>query len=212
MSTSKFSHQSGSPQEYVTKSGTNDTHGGGFFNWNRDIFDAVPWSTNANPASRTCNGVTHNQACRPPEWFNEYGGYAGGSVYIPHVYNGRNKTFWFFSYDQIYQPSSLTVATGETVPTVAMKNGDFSALPVAIYNPAAPLVNGVRQAYSGNIIPSSQFSAISKAILPYLPDPNAGPAGAITINYTYNNTSRNDGAPEIVGGERRFDSFYVTIS
>ncbi len=187
----KYGRVGGGIQEYVTKSGTNDIHGGGFFNWKRDIFDAVPWAVNQNPASRTCNGVTHAQACRPSEWFNEYGGYAGGPVYIPHVYNGRNKTFWFFSYDTIYQPSTISVQTGETVPTVAMKNGDFSALPTAIYNPQAPLVGGIRQAFPGNIIPASQFSSISKAILPYIPDPNFGAAGAFPSNYAYNSTSHN---------------------
>ncbi len=190
----KYGRVGGGIQEYVTKSGTNQIHGGGFFNWKRKIFDAVPWSTNANPAARTCNGVTHDKACRPREWFNEYGGYAGGPVYLPHIYNGRNKTFWFVSYAQIHQPASLSVSTGETVPTPAMKNGDFSALlnlpqPIIIYDPATT-VNGVRQPFPGNIIPQSRFSTISKNILPYIPDPNSGQAGSLISNYTYNSTSK----------------------
>lgn len=190
----EYGRVGGGIQEYVTKSGTNQIHGGGFFNWKRDIFDAVPWSTNASAAARTCNGATHDQACRPKERFNELGGYIGGPVYLPHIYDGHNKTFWFFSYADVQQPATITTNTGETVPTPAMKSGDFSALlhlptPVVIYDPVTT-VNGVRQAFPNNIIPSSRFSSVSKAILPFIPDPNSGPAGAITSNYAYNSTSK----------------------
>ncbi|MGH9437684.1 MAG: TonB-dependent receptor domain-containing protein, partial [Terriglobia bacterium] len=189
----QYGRVGGGIQEYVTKSGTNQIHGGGFFNWKRDIFDAVPWSVNQNPAARTCNGVTHDQACRPKERFNELGGYIGGPVYLPHVYDGRNKTFWFFSYADIQQPATVTANTGETVPTPAMKSGDFSALlslpkPVIIYNPATT-ANGLRQPFAGNIIPQSEFSSISKNVLPFIPVPNSGSAGSLASNFAYNSTS-----------------------
>ena len=183
----------GGIQEFVSKSGTNALHGAVLYNWKRQIFDAVPWSTNANPAARTCNGITHTVACRPMERYNEKGGYIGGPVYIPHVYDGRNKTFFYFSYVGFWQPAAITVNSGETVPTAAMKQGDFSALlgltnPVQIYDPATT-VAGARTAFTGNIIPSTRFSTISKNILSYIPAPNAGAAGQLAGNYTYNSTN-----------------------
>ncbi|HEX5482492.1 MAG TPA: carboxypeptidase-like regulatory domain-containing protein [Terriglobia bacterium] len=188
----EYGRVGGGIQEYVTKSGTNQIHGGGFFNWKRDIFDAVPWSVNQNPGARLPGQA---KAFRPKERFNEEGGYIGGPVYLPHIYDGRNKTFWYFTYASISQPSSISTNSGETVPTPAMKSGDFSALlnlpqPVVIYDPATT-VNGVRQPFAGNIIPSGRFSAISNKILSFIPAPNSGPVGALTSNFTYNSQSLN---------------------
>jgi hypothetical protein len=183
----------GGIQEYVTKSGSNQVHGAAFFNWMRDTFDAVPWSVNQNAAARTCNGQTHAQACRPKQRYNEEGGTAGGPVYLPHLYDGRDKTFFFFTWTGFWQPATVTVNSGETTPTAAMVQGNFQGLygatnPV-IYDPAT--ANGARQPFGSpsayNIIPTSRFSTISKNILPYIPAPNVG--SGLIGNYTFNSTS-----------------------
>ena len=57
---------------------------------------------------------------------NEYGGTVGGPVYIPKVYNGKNKTFWFFNYEGLKQRSGGIGSF--RVPTQAMRDGDFSDL------------------------------------------------------------------------------------
>jgi hypothetical protein len=183
----------GGIQEYVTRSGTNAVHGAALFNWKRDIFDANSWAQNQNPAARTYNGSLHAQAQRLKERYNEEGGYAGGPVYLPHIYDGRNRTFWYFTWIGFWQPASIGVSGGETTPTAKMKQGDFTewcpATTPCIYDPAtSPRVPfGSPGAY--NIVPTNRFSTIAKNILPYIPAPNAGTPGQTTGNYTYNNST-----------------------
>src|SRR5262249_56548525 len=80
---------------YVTKSGTNDLHGTAFLNMRRDIWNANAWANNANGR------------IRPKERTNETGGAAGGPIWIPKVYNGRNTSFFYFTFTQIVQPASM---------------------------------------------------------------------------------------------------------
>jgi len=72
----------------VSKSGTNDLHGAAFLNLRRDIFQAAGWTSN--------HIVGRKAGYRAKERFNEEGGTAGGPVYIPKVYDGRNRTFFFW--------------------------------------------------------------------------------------------------------------------
>lgn len=148
----------GGVETYVSKSGGNDIHGAAFWYARRDIFNANSWANNA--AGRA----------RPKERFNEVGFAVGGPVWVPKVYNGRNQTFWFMTYSRDMRPASISTVTS-TVPTVRMKNGDFSEVGRAIYDPATTVGN-VRQQFAGNIIPSNRISAISRKFLAALPDPN----------------------------------------
>ncbi len=169
----------------TTKSGTNSIHGSGFWNLRRDIFEAAGWSSN--------QVVGRTPGFRSKVRLNEEGGTAGGPIWIPKLYDGRNKSFFYFTYAKDVRPATPIISAGETVPTVAMKNGDFSQLPYAIYDPnTTTLVNGVltRSAFPGNIIPKSRWSAISTKIVPVIPDPNSG--GGITSNYTLVGGSTHD--------------------
>jgi len=91
---------------------------------------------------------------------------------IPKLYNGRNKTFWFFSFDQFYirggQLSGLnTNATGK------MLAGDFSELTVPIADPRSTAINSsgvaTRSAFPGNLIPKTAFSNVTSKMLPFYP-------------------------------------------
>jgi hypothetical protein len=186
----------GGIQTYVTKSGTNAVHGAAFFNFKRQFLDAVAWSLNQNPAARNiapCR-VAQAMACRPKERFNEEGGYAGGPVYIPHVYDGRNRTFWYFTWAGFWQPAAVVANTGETVPTAAMTQGNFQGVYGAtvpkLYDFANLDSSGNRLPFGSagayNIIPSTRISTISKNIIPYIPAPNSGVPGVINGNYAYN--------------------------
>ena len=185
----------GGIQTYVTKSGTNAVHGAAFYNWKRQFLDAVPWSLNQSAAARNiapCR-VPQLVACRPKERFNEEGGYAGGPVYIPHVYDGRNRTFWYFTWAGFWQPAAIAVNTGESVPTAAMSQGNFQGIYGAttskLYDPTTLDGSGNRVPFGTagayNIIPANRISTISKNIIPYIPAPNSG-SGALAGNYAYN--------------------------
>jgi hypothetical protein len=178
--TAEYGRAGGGIVQLTTKSGSNQPHGAAFFNFKRDIFDAVPWGTNANPGARLPGSTI---AFRPKERFNEEGGYAGGPVFIPHVWDGRNRTFWYFAWTGFWQPAAITVNSGESVPTAAELQGNFSATGLPpIYDPAT----SPRTQFPGNIIPTTRFSSISKNIIPYIPAPNTGSAGQLTGNYVYN--------------------------
>ncbi len=164
----EYGRLGGGLEMFVTKSGNNSIHGSAFLNLKRDIFDAAGWSVNQNPLNRP--------GFRPKERFNEEGGTAGGPIFIPKVYDGRNKSFFYFTYAKIVQPASIAINGGETVPTPLMKQGNFTEVS-AIYDPATTaLVNGVntRQPFPGNLIPQSRWSKVSSNILPYIPNPTSG--------------------------------------
>ncbi len=166
----------GGVETYVSKSGTNDIHGAAFLYARRDIWNANSWANNA--AGRA----------RPKERLNEAGFAVGGPVWVPKIYNGRNKTFWFMTYSRDMRPASITTVTS-TVPTARMKNGDFSEVGRAIYDPATTAGN-VRQQFAGNIIPTNRISAISRKFIAGLPDPNLP---GVTNNLAFNNeTQRTD--------------------
>ena len=162
----------GGVQIFVTKSGTNDFHAAGFLNLRRDIWNANAWARKAAGQSR------------PKERFNEQGGSGGGPVFIPKVYDGRNKTFWFATYSKDKRPVTASQVLS-TVPTLRMKSGDFGEVPQLIYDPATTAGN-VRTPFPNNIIPASRFSTISRNILAAIPNPTRP---AITSNFDNNNVT-----------------------
>ncbi|MGB6745626.1 MAG: carboxypeptidase-like regulatory domain-containing protein [Terracidiphilus sp.] len=98
----------------TTKGGTNELHGSGseYYNGSRP-FEALPYFT--SPGTKITS--TH---------FNQFAGTIGGPVYIPHLYHGRDKLFFFYAFEGYIGNSPVTTIT--SVPTAAERQGDFSAL------------------------------------------------------------------------------------
>ncbi len=100
----------------VTKGGTNQLHGTAYeFNQISDLNSNLYFNKRAVPVIPT-----------PVAHFNQYGLATGGPIWIPKVFNGKNKMFFFFSWEGIR--TLAPVSTIITVPTDAEKEGDFSAL------------------------------------------------------------------------------------
>ena len=185
--TGTFSAQYGLGQgveQYNTKSGTNAFHGNAFFFYRDDKYMGAAGAFNdINP---NCVGVV-GEAC--PNIQNDWGFSLGGPVTLPKIYNGRNKTF--FSIDKYRFGLGQSPVT---LPTPAEVGGDFSALvnpstgtPIPIFVPIAwasspslipsgcvvpstgPGSPGTQ--WTGNKIPTSCFSANSKALLGLIPKP-----------------------------------------
>jgi Carboxypeptidase regulatory-like domain/TonB dependent receptor-like, beta-barrel len=158
----------GGVELYVTKSGTNQFHGTAFLNMRRDIWNANAWAFNASGR------------VRPKDRINEMGGAVGGPAWIPKVYDGRNKTFFYFTYSKDERPET-SAAVLSTVPTVRMKQGDFGELPASqiIYDPETTSGN-TRQPFPNNVIPRSRFSRIATNLLAAIPDPTRP---SLTGNY-----------------------------
>ncbi len=147
-----------------TKSGANSVHGSAF-------------ETNRNSGV----GVARRRQdyyTKPPHYIrNEFGASLGGPVYIPKLYNGKNRTFFFTSYEALRQVSASTSST--TVQTDAMRHGDYSGLVdslgrlTTIYD---PLTTGAgptwtRTPFPNNTIPETRESSNAKYIFSIMPQP-----------------------------------------
>lgn len=163
----------------VTKSGANRPYGSVFEFARNQIFDAKDYfSIGPKP------GISRNQ----------FGGTFGAPIYIPHVYNGHDRSFFFFAIEDSRENDSATET--DSVPLPAFLNGDFSALAVPIYDPATATLNAngsyTRTAFTNNQIPTSRLSTVGLNALKYYPAPNAGAAGAQFNNYVTTGVSQSD--------------------
>lgn len=114
----------GGVANFKTRSGTNGYHGVLYDFYKNSALDANNWFNNGNLALAT-TAAQRNQFQRSPDTKNDYGVTMGGPLRIPHLYDGRNKTFFFFSFEQLlYHTGGTTIST---LPTDAQRNGDFSA-------------------------------------------------------------------------------------
>lgn len=110
----EFGHSTGGVVNAVLKSGTNGIHGNLWEYLRNDLFDANLYF----------NGRTNTRKAEYRQ--NQFGGTIGGPVVIPHLYDGRNRTFFFFDYEgiRIVSPSAST----STVPTANMMSSGFTNL------------------------------------------------------------------------------------
>jgi hypothetical protein len=191
----------GGVEMFTTKSGTNELHGSGFWGLRRDILNAAGFASNAV--------VGRKPGYRAKERYNEAGASVGGPIFIPKLYDGRNKSFFFFTYSRDMRPMSFSTAN-YSVPSAAMKNGNFSELSYAIFDPATT-AGSVRTPFAGNLIPTSRWSAVSKKFVTYIPDPMNS---ATTNNYTHNDTTVYKNYIWTIKGDHQFNaahriSFYL---
>ena len=166
---SVFSAQYGLAQgvaAYQFASGTSRLHGDAFEILRNNYFDAA----GANPpgTSSTAKGPV------PVDKEHNFGFSVGGPVYLPKIYHGKDKTFFHLSME--WYRNNQAQSGQMNLPTAAQKAGDFSAYPFPIYVPktfVAPAGCSVTPGspFPGNQIPTTCFSALSKSILPSLPDP-----------------------------------------
>jgi hypothetical protein len=106
------------------RSGTNQYHGTGYdYFVNEDLNAGDPFSISGGPGSSYGGSLGKY---RPRNRRNDFGGTLGGPVYIPKIYNGRNKTFFFWNYEQFLETTQYGFT--DTVPTPAFLKGDFSAI------------------------------------------------------------------------------------
>jgi hypothetical protein len=170
----------------ISKSGTNKLHG--------SVFDyySTPWFRARNPfALARGTGISHLP-----------GGSIGGPVLIPKLYNGRDRTFFFFSFETS-RGSTSTDVLNPTVPLAAWRNGDFSGLNVAIYDPLTKAV------FPGNRIPANRINTVSQKIQErFYPLPNFGDPNALqSQNYRENKTRPRDPSTYwSARGDHRFSS------
>lgn len=136
----------------TTKSGTNKFHG--------DLFEFL---RNEKLDARNFFALQRNELKR-----NQFGATLGGPVLVPKLYNGRDKTFFFLSYEGERQLQGNVTVT--PVATAAQRNGDFTK---NIYDPLST-VSGTRKQFPGNVIPQSRFAQPAVYFNQLIPLPNSG--------------------------------------
>jgi hypothetical protein len=140
-------------------------HGGAFENVQNNDFNAADFFSHTAPELK----------------MNNFGIFMGGPVVLPKIYNGRDKTFFFASFEALRLPKSIPLV--ESVPTLAMRNGDLSAYLSPANGGSANQLTG----YPNNQIPASQINPYSQAALNlFYPLPNYGTPGAVANNYLAN--------------------------
>ena len=139
----------------VSKSGTDHFHGA--------LYDYVQ-----NTALNARQFVDPVGTPTEVQHYNQYGFDVGGPVYIPKLYNGRNKTFFFASWEKLNQIQELSSLLSTLTP--AMEKGDFSAVTQQLYDP------NTNQPYPGNQIPANELSTaaaqVSQKLETYFVTPN----------------------------------------
>ena len=166
----EFSDTTGGVVNVVTKSGANRLHGSLFEFLRHDKLVATDFFVNLAGLKKGAF-----------RW-NQFGGTVGGPVLVPRIYNGRNRTFFFTSYEGLRWIRSLG-ATG-TVPTLPQRGGDFSQTRnqagqlITVYDPLTTIADparpgrSIRTAFPGNAIPASRFDPVSRKLIDYMTLPN----------------------------------------
>ncbi|MGH9660435.1 MAG: TonB-dependent receptor, partial [Bryobacteraceae bacterium] len=172
---------------FSSKSGTNDLHGTVYEFLRNDVFDARRFF----------------EAQRGKYKQHDFGWSVGGPAYLPKLYDGRNRTF-FFASGEWFRNRVGASSNFFSVPTPEMYNGDFrnwvdgNARPLTIFDPSTTAASGsgfARQPFAGNQVPQTRFSTISRNYVSLIRDvvrPNNGAAPG-TSDYVRNNYVNNAG-------------------
>ena len=185
----EFGQVQGGLFNFTSKSGTNSFHGSAYSYFRNEDLNASTPFTHLRPKVRTY----------------DWGATVGGPVIIPKLYDGRNKTFFFFNWER-YQTVG-NASSFITLPTAAMRGGDFSAVLTgkvlgtdvlgrsimqnAIYDPAtARIVNGqmVTDPFPRNIIPADRLNPVALKTQSLIPLP--------TLNQQTNNYAQTCSTPD----------------
>ncbi|PYR91351.1 MAG: hypothetical protein DMF84_17040 [Acidobacteria bacterium] len=177
-------HTAGATVNVTLKSGTNQLSGSGYTYYRSDKLAATDFFVNKSGGEK------------PSLKYKRPGFTAGGPLIVPGLYDGHDRTFFFGAVEWLYDqfPEPLP----QTVPTEAMRNGDFSALlaqGIVIYDPLTAQQVGprvVRQPFAGNIIPSIRLNPIAQKVLSYYPLPNQPADASGQNNFFYGNPRSDD--------------------
>jgi len=176
----EFGQVQGGLVNFTTRSGTNQFHGTAYDYYMNEFLNAGRPYTN--------NGSGH--LIRPRQRNNDYGFSVGGPVWIPKLYDGHNRTFFFFNFDQ-FRNNATVSGSDNTVPTAAYRQGDFSQaltgrnlgtdpaggtiMENEIYDPASDYAvagKTTRNPFPNNAIPFSRMDPVALKIQSYIPQPD----------------------------------------
>ena len=205
----------GGVQNFSTKSGTNQYHGTAFDIFQNEDLNANDYFNKLRIAQNPGDPGVFATNQRALDKKNDYGGSVGGPLSIPHLYNGHDRTFGFFNFEQFRQSQSGVAVS--SIPTALVRTGDFSAqltnqpdglnvdcngnqayigeifdpaTTSTVFNPnlPTPAVVPCRNPFPGNRIDPARWSTVAQNVLKYYPLPNNGAPGQLFNNYSYSTT------------------------
>jgi len=187
---------------FTMKSGANQYHGSAYDYFVNSALNAgLPFSANCNVTNNCATDINSGHIKNSVKR-NDYGFTLGGPVRIPHVYNGKDKTFFFFNFEQFRQ-TTVTNNGIATMPLPAYTTGNFAAAesfgpapfpglnsisaPNSVYDPASRVTNPTTGAitetqFPGNNVPFSRLDPAALYLQTFFPAPNITGAGALN-NY-----------------------------
>jgi hypothetical protein len=192
----EYGRLAGGVINFTTKSGTNDLHGTLWEFLRNKIFNANPFFSD------------RAHLPNPPFTQNQYGFNVGGPVLIPRVYDGRKKTFFFVDWEGFGLRQGQTYT--ETVPTVAERGGDLSALGVSFYDPLSTC--GVA---GGPACPpgTPQYTRLTQFTGGVIPKAQLNPTAVAYLNafYPLPNTAGNNGQNNFIANTSTGGNNYQTV-
>ncbi|MBZ5682119.1 MAG: carboxypeptidase regulatory-like domain-containing protein [Acidobacteriia bacterium] len=202
----QYGRTSGGIESFTTKSGTNRYHGTVFELFRNEALDANGWLFNYQNGLNMLGGAPPTHKLRDRQ--NDFGGSLGGPVRIPHLYDGHDKTFFFFSWEQYRNKVGVTSTT--TVPTADERAGNFSAIlgPGLVDGNDNPIINpcdgqqvrenqifdpsttdpnngNCRFPFPNNTI-NTPLSTVAQNVLKYVPLPNKAADANGNNNFIFN--------------------------
>jgi outer membrane receptor protein involved in Fe transport len=186
----QFGRSSGAILNIVSKSGTNRLHGSVYEFLRNEKLDAANWFQKYNNTLP----IKGRNDFRPPHKFNQYGFFVNGPVFLPKIYNGKDKTFFTFGWEASRDIRSTQQTY--TVPTALQRQGVFTEAPNSIYDPSTTVYNPSTNSYTRQLLPAgcnaagcfpagkivTNINPVSQKLLQFLPLPNVA---GVTNNYSY---------------------------
>jgi len=149
----------------ISKSGTNQYHGSGFW-----------YAQNA-----ALNALNFGETTKPKLIANDFGATIGGPVLIPHFYNGKDKTFFYGTYEGFRYPQAAV--NQQEIPTQSMQSGNFNGNGTVI-DPTTG------QPFPNDTIPASRINPVAQKFLSLFPSPNTGDLNTVhAANYVVNSNA-----------------------
>jgi hypothetical protein len=186
----EYGRAAGGVFNVVTKSGTNDLHFTAYEFFRHDKLNANDFFANRSGTERA------------PFRFNQFGATVGGPVLIPKLYNGKNRTFFFFNTEFVRFTQGITFTA--VLPDPTQLTGDFSNARLAdgrlvtIYDPATTRANPsgagfIRSAFPNNVIPPARIDPVARNVARLFPAPTSNePLGRINYTRTAGNSIPKD--------------------
>jgi hypothetical protein len=182
----QYGRSGGGTVNVSLKSGSNDFHGSGYEFLKRTGLNANTFADNAKGNPRQGNAL------------DQYGFTIGGPIRLPKLYNGKDKSFFFFAYEGYGEDIFRANESVASVPTALQKQGDFSKTfdnrgqLMPNFDPLSTRLDAgryIRDQFPNNVIPANRINPVGSKVINAYPDPNSTTPGSTDWQNNFYNKS-----------------------